>query len=76
MGCWGTGLLRLLRGHGAQREGVNFLAHTPAQRIINHLMLLDEGKPNKGGRNDQRLEMGAVVSQNFYESVGKLLLDE
>lgn len=69
-------MLRLLRGHGAQREGVNFLAHTLAQRIINHLMLLDEGKSNKGRRNDQSLEMGAVVSLDFYESIGKMLLDE
>ncbi len=61
---------------GAQREGVNLLAHAFAQRIINQLMLLDEGKPDKGRRNDQGLEMGAVVSQDLYKSVGKPLLDE
>ncbi len=71
-----TELLRLLGSQGAQREGVNFLAHTLAQRIINHLMLLDEGKPNKGRGNHQRLEMDAVVSQNLDEGVGKLLLNE
>ncbi len=55
---------------------MNLLAHSLAQRIINHLMLFDEGKPSKGWRNDQSLEMGAVVSLDFYESIGKLLLDE
>lgn len=69
-------LLCLFGSQGAQREGVNLLAHAFAQRIINQLMLLDEGKPDKGRRNDQRLEMGTVVPQDFYESVGKLLLDE
>lgn len=76
MDCRVTELLCLLGSQGAQREGVNFLAHTVAQRIINHLMPLDERKPDKSRGNDQRLEVRAVLSQNFDKRIGKPLLNE
>ena len=63
MGCRVTELLCLLGSQGAQR-------------IINHLMLLDEGKPDKSRGNDQRLEVRAILSQNFDKRIGKPLLNE
>ena len=62
VGSSGTAL-RSVRHGGGQRQGVQLAAHAPAQRPVDHLVLLDPALAAKGRRHHVRPVVIAVARQ-------------
>src|SRR5262249_40640868 len=68
----------ILRCVGVQCQRVQFVAHSPAQGLVNHLMLLHPALAAEGSGNDMGGVMVAVAAQILDQDrgVGQALLDK
>src|SRR5215475_14924075 len=56
--------------HGGQFQRMQDTAHAAAQRLINHLVLLDLGLAGKGRRNDRSRPMVTVAREILHLDLG------